>query len=78
MHGLARADIKTGEEAVSHGWMGDLSVEAIMDCLQLSGVIKDDRQIIHVNALKCVSFNNPRAEITLLEIDANRTMTVEL
>lgn len=71
IRGKVKAKINTPSEAISHPWVGDLSVEAVMDCLQKSGVIADDRQIIQVSASKGISFDNPRVEIVVTEIDAS-------
>ena len=64
-------------ELVCHPWIGDLSVEAIMDCLQRSGVILDDRQIISVVAKKAISFDNPRVEITVIEYNDTISIAME-
>lgn len=66
---LVRAKISNQREAYRHSWVGDLSIEAILDCLEASGVIENDRNVIFFCAWKGVSFDNPRAEITIKEHD---------
>ena len=67
------AKIKNATEAVNHSWVPDLSIEAIMDCLQQSGVIKDDRQVVFFGIYKGISFDNPRAELIVWESEAYET-----
>jgi len=64
-----RAKIAGIAEAYRHSWVGDLSIEAIMDCLEQSGVIENDRHVIHFSVSKGISFENPRAEIKVWEHD---------
>ena len=70
VRGNTRAKITTPEEFITHSWTMDLSTEAVMDCLEESGVIRNDRQIVSVLAQKGLSFDNPRVEIELYEFNS--------
>jgi len=46
----------------------DLSEELLMDCLEKSKVIINDRRIVHKNIYKKIDKNNPRVEIEINQL----------
>ncbi len=65
-----RANIKSASDSITHSWVGDLSVEALMDCIQHAGIIADDRQVVSINVQKGISFDSPRADIIIQEVES--------
>ena len=47
----------------------DLDCELICDCLQRGGILKNDRQIVIKHFTKKLDPENPRAEITIAELE---------
>ena len=47
----------------------DLSEELLFDCLERSGVISNDRAVVHKDIWKKIDRRNPRVEIEINQLD---------
>jgi Holliday junction resolvase RusA-like endonuclease len=49
-------------------WRQDLDCSVIYDCLQLAGVVSNDRYIVEKHEFRAMDRNRPRAEIVIEEL----------